>query len=144
MNMANQLQLVKKKPRSPNPSGLAQTLDELQSVNQFLEENHAEEITDAQHPRMYVLDQYIRQVLDVLARSESPGLRQLIAVSNNSPLQALALIADDKVERGDLRMTTQLMRMRLYDDLRLKTKFQANGPGRNEAAATLRGRGLMR
>jgi hypothetical protein len=114
--------------------------------NAFLAEHDGVSIQSVDDPRIYVIDQYLKQCMDGLVSTQVAGMRFLIdQVCGGSPLQALYSVAVDKQEHGDRDPVLAVIVERLREDLELKDQFR-NGHGavKIRAAAMLRQRGLMK
>jgi hypothetical protein len=123
---------------------LEESLAELRRANEFLEEQQGREITALDDPRVYVLDQYIKQVLEILVRTRSPGLRELVAVTGG-PLNALASLTEKSLkEFPDNRLLGVLLE-RVEEARGLKLRYQVGSAyDRGRAGAALRARGMLK
>jgi hypothetical protein len=110
---------------------------------EFLAAQNAYEIEDAGHPRIHVVDQYLKMVMD--------GLKQhrpdLLATCGGSPLTFLLFQVEDFIERNRQpqipRAFIWTLYYRLEENLRLKDEYATHGPDRALAAQKLRMRGLL-
>jgi hypothetical protein len=120
----------------------------MREPNRFLRENRGNEIVSVDDDRIFVIDQYLKQVMDGLVQHGGEGIRQLLAACSGSPLKALAAIlydSEQNVYAGTLPPFIQVIYDRILNDLSLKEEF-LNGSGAVKArvAAELRRRGLMK
>jgi hypothetical protein len=131
--------------RAPSESPeLKKSIEELREANRFLEEQRGREITALDDPRVYVLDQYIKQVLEILVRTQVTGLRELITVSGGALNALAAMFAKSLMEKPDDSFFRVVVE-RLAEAQALKLLFQTGGPyDRGRAGAALRARGMLR
>jgi hypothetical protein len=132
--------------RAPNESPeLQKAIQEMRAANEFLEQNRGREIVVADDPRIYVLDQYIKQILEIFVNTQAHGLKQLIAACGGSPLSALIAMWAQSAREKPKDAFLQLGLARLLESAELKRVYlKGTYNERMRAGAALRMRGLMR